>query len=162
MKASFGFSDLWMRAVVQRVHEATVTADGHLSGKIGKGLLVFLGIEKSDTPDDVEWLAAKLPKLRCFEDQEGRMNANLLEAGGEAMVISQFTLYGSLKKGSRPSFNRAADPQLAIPLYERFVECLSGHLDKAVATGVFGAHMDIVASNDGPVTLIIDTRNKDL
>lgn len=150
-----------MRAVLQRVKNASVKVDGKVVGRIDRGLLVFLGIERIDTKEDLEWLVDKLPRIRCFEDDEGRMNRNLQETDGEVMVISQFTLFGSLRKGTRPSFNRAADPQQAIPLYEEFVERLSAIVGKPVATGIFGAEMEITAVNDGPVTLVIDTKNRD-
>ncbi|NDV63526.1 D-tyrosyl-tRNA(Tyr) deacylase [Puniceicoccales bacterium CK1056] len=150
-----------MRAVLQRVKKSVVKVEGKSVGSIGKGLLVFLGIERIDTNSDLEWLVDKLPRVRCFEDDAGRMNRNLEETGGEVMVISQFTLFGSLRKGTRPSFNRAADPEQAIPLYEEFVERLSTTLGKPVATGIFGAEMEISAVNDGPVTLVIDTKNRD-
>lgn len=150
-----------MRAVLQRVSESVVKADGKETGSIQRGLLVFLGIERSDTIQDLDWLVDKLPRVRCFEDESGRMNRNLLDCGGQIMVISQFTLFGSLKKGTRPSFNRAADPEQAIPLYEQFVEKLTRAIGRPVATGVFGAEMEITAVNDGPVTLIIDTRNRE-
>lgn len=151
-----------MRAVIQRVSGAKVTVDGRVTGKTGPGLLVFLGIEKMDTTGDMEWLADKIPVVRCFEDEDGRMNKSLQDTGLEAMVISQFTLYGSLRKGTRPSFNRAAGPEQAIPLYEAFVDRLSKNTGKPVATGIFGAEMHIEAHNDGPVTLILDTRNREL
>ena len=150
-----------MRAVIQRVRKARVLADGTETGSIGPGLLVFLGIEKTDTPEDADWLAAKVPLIRCFEDADGRMNDSLLDRGHEVMVISQFTLYGSLRKGTRPSFNRAADPPVAIPLYEHFSQKLQSLVPKPVARGVFGAEMQIEAHNDGPVTLVLDTRNRD-
>jgi D-tyrosyl-tRNA(Tyr) deacylase len=151
-----------MRAVLQRVSRAEVKAGGEVTGRTGPGLLVFIGVEKMDTPADMEWLADKVPQVRCFEDDAGRMNLSLLDTGYEAMVISQFTLFGSLRKGTRPSFNRAADPDQAIPLYEAFVQRLSERLGKPVATGRFGAEMQIEAHNDGPVTLVLDTRNRDL
>jgi D-tyrosyl-tRNA(Tyr) deacylase len=150
-----------MRAVLQRVKRSEVKVDGTCVGKIGEGLLVFLGIERIDTTEDLDWLVDKLPRVRCFEDDEGRMNRSLGEINGEIMVISQFTLFGSLRKGTRPSFNRAADPEQAIPLYEAFAQQLSSTLGKPVATGVFGAEMEITAVNDGPVTLVIDTKNRD-
>ena len=150
-----------MRAVIQRVTRAQVIADGDMTGAIGAGLLVFLGIEKLDTPEDAEWLAGKIPLIRCFEDENGKMNRSLLDQGHEIMVISQFTLYGSLRKGTRPSFNRAGDPSQAIPLYEDFLDYLEKRIGRPVAKGVFGAEMQIEAHNDGPVTLIIDTRNRD-
>ena len=151
-----------MRAVIQRVSRSKVTVGDKVTGQTGPGLLVFLGIERLDTAADMEWLADKIPVIRCFEDDDGRMNRSLIELGFEVMVISQFTLFGSLRKGTRPSFNRAAAPEMAIPLYEAFVERLSARIGKAVATGVFGAEMHIEAHNDGPVTLVLDTRNKDL
>jgi len=150
-----------MRAVLQRVSKATVTADGVKTGEIGPGLVVFLGIEKIDTKDDLEWLCGKIPRIRCFEDGEGRMNRNLLDAGGGLMVISQFTLFGTLRKGTRPSFNRAAEPEQAIPLYEACLKRLSELTGASVASGRFGADMQIEAHNDGPVTLVIDTRMRD-
>lgn len=151
-----------MRAVVQRVKHAKVAADGRSCGAIGRGLLVFLGIEERDSAEDAKWLAEKIPVIRCFEDEDGKMNRSLVDMGYEVMVISQFTLYGSLRKGTRPSFNRAALPEKAIPLYEDFVGKLEISSGKPVATGVFGAYMEIDAANDGPVTLIIDTKDKGL
>jgi D-tyrosyl-tRNA(Tyr) deacylase len=151
-----------MRAVIQRVGRAVVEVKDKPVGSIGPGLLVFLGIEKLDTIEDVRWLAEKLPRIRCFEDDAGRMNRSLLETNGEIMLISQFTLFGSLRKGTRPSFNRAADPDRAVPLYEAFLDCLRESTGKPVAAGVFGAEMKIEAHNDGPVTLMLDTKNKDL
>lgn len=150
-----------MRAVVQRVEQARVSVAGQEVGRIGPGLLVFLGIEKVDTTADVEWLAGKLPRIRCFEDAEGRMNRSLLEVGGAILLISQFTLFGSLRKGTRPSFNRAAEPEQAIPLYEACAARLSDLTGQPVATGIFGAEMHIEARHDGPVTLVLDTKNKD-
>ena len=150
-----------MRAVIQRVSRAEVKADGELTGTIGKGLLVFLGIEKVDTAKDRTWLAEKIPLIRCFEDEAGKMNLSVKDLDLEVMVISQFTLYGSLRKGTRPSFNRAAEPSMAVPMYEAFVADLERALGKPVATGIFGAEMHIEALNDGPVTLVLDTANKD-
>jgi D-tyrosyl-tRNA(Tyr) deacylase len=151
-----------MRAVIQRVAKASVTADGEPTGAIGPGLLVFLGIEETDTETDALWLAEKIPSIRCFEDEDGKMNRSLLDKGYEIMVISQFTLYGNLKKGTRPSFNKAARPDTAIPLYDFFVENVHRASGKPVAEGIFGAYMQIDAANDGPVTLILDTKNKNL
>lgn len=151
-----------MRAVVQRVSKAAVEADGAMTGKIGPGLLVFVGVEETDTPDDTEWLAAKIPVLRIFEDDGGRMNRSVMDIGGEILAISQFTLYGNVRKGTRPSFNHAANPEKGKADYEAFVKSLSRHLGKPVPTGVFGVHMSIEAHNDGPVTLFLDTRNKKL
>ena len=150
-----------MRAVIQRVNWAEVRVADRVAGAISKGLLVFLGIEKSDTEADMLWLAEKVPVIRCFEDDEGKMNRSLLDQDLEVMVISQFTLFGSLRKGTRPSFNRAAEPAMAIPMYENFVATLERIIGKPVATGIFGAEMLIEAHNDGPVTLVLDTHNKD-
>jgi D-tyrosyl-tRNA(Tyr) deacylase len=147
--------------VLQRVASAEVAAGGERVGRIGPGLLVFLGIEKIDTLKDVDWLADKLPRIRCFDDGEGRMNRSVADAGGGVMVISQFTLFGSLRKGTRPSFNRAADPAQAVPLYQAFVAAVEARIGHPVATGVFGAHMVITAVNDGPVTLMVDSRNRE-
>ena len=150
-----------MRAVIQRVNWAEVRVADRVAGAISKGLLVFLGIEKSDTEADMLWLAEKVTVIRCFEDDEGKMNRSLLDQDLEVMVISQFTLFGSLRKGTRPSFNRAAEPAMAIPMYENFVATLERIIGKPVATGIFGAEMLIEAHNDGPVTLVLDTHNKD-
>jgi len=148
-----------MRAVIQRVRQAEVAVDNGIKAQIGNGLLIFLGVEEGDTPEDVGWLVQKVPQIRCFEDAEGRMNRSLLDIAGQAMVISQFTLFGNLRKGS---FNRAAHPQTAEVLYEAFVARLGEQLATPVATGAFGRHMDILANNDGPVTLILDSRRKDI
>ncbi len=151
-----------MRAVVRRVLKASVRAEGELTGEIGPGLLVYLGVAAEDEDTDLSWLAAKVAGLRVFDDEEGRMNLSLRETGGEALVVSQFTLYGNVRKGTRPSFNHAAPPEKGQAGYEAFVEALSDHLGKPVPTGVFGAHMEVQAHNDGPVTLFIDTHNKKL
>ena len=150
-----------MRAVIQRVSEASVSVDGEKVGAIGGGVLVFLGVGQGDAVDDMDWLIGRITKLRIWEDKNGRMNQSLLDIDGQALVVSQFTLYGNLKKGNRPSFNRAALPDEAIPLYEEFVARLAGVIGKSVPTGRFGSHMDISAENDGPVTLVLDTRQKD-
>jgi D-tyrosyl-tRNA(Tyr) deacylase len=150
-----------MRAVIQRVREASVAVEGQVVGAIGPGLLVFAGVEAADTAEDIAWLANKLPALRVFEDDEGRMNLSLTETGGQILLISQFTLYGSLKKGTRPSFNRAAPPEQARELLARLHEALAAGLGQPVPTGVFGAMMEIRAVNDGPVTLVVDTKQKD-
>lgn len=149
-----------MRAVIQRVSSASVQVDGDIVGACGAGLLIFLGVSVEDNSEDLEWLASRIVKTRIFEDSDGRMNRSLLEVDGEMLVISQFTLFGSLKKGNRPSYNRAAGPDLAVPLYESFIERMSALLAKPVASGVFGADMQIEAHNDGPVTLIIDSRER--
>lgn len=150
-----------MRIVIQRVHEARVVVEARTVGQIGPGLVLFLGISRDDTHEDLEWLVDKVPRIRCFEDAEGRMNTSLADANKEAMVISQFTLFGNLRKGTRPSFNEAALPEQAIPLYETFIEELRMRLAKPVASGSFGAHMNIDMRQDGPVTLLIDTKRRD-
>lgn len=151
-----------MRAVIQRVKNASVTVDGAVVGAIEKGILVLLGVEAGDTAVDLEWLVARLARVRIFEDENGKMNLSLRDVGGDALVVSQFTLFGSMKKGSRPSFNRAAVPAEAIPLYESFVTALSEALGKPVPTGKFGAMMDVALVNDGPVTLVLDSRRPEL
>ncbi|WP_309400917.1 D-aminoacyl-tRNA deacylase [Cerasicoccus maritimus] len=150
-----------MRAVVQRVTHAACRVDGETTGEIDAGLLVFLGVGQGDGLDDAAWLARKVAALRVFEDAEGRMNQSLIDQGGSALVISQFTLYGNVKKGARPSFNKSAQPDEATALFEKFKELLASELSKPVASGVFAADMQIEAHNDGPVTLIIDTRQRD-
>ena len=147
-----------MRAVVQRVSSARVTVAGEITGEIGPGLLVLLGVAQGDTEADGEWLAQKIAALRIFEDDTGKMNRSLVEIAGSALVVSQFTLMASTAKGTRPSFNAAAAPVLAIPLYEKFVAQLTAVLGRPVATGRFGARMDVALVNAGPVTLVIDSR----
>ncbi len=149
-----------MRAVIQRVSGAAVRVDGAERGRIGRGLLAFVGVGQDDTLEDALWLARKLPQIRIFDDGEGRMNVNVRDVGGGILVISQFTLFGSLRKGTRPSFNQAAPPEKAIPLYEAFLNELETTLGQQVPRGVFGAHMVIDAVNDGPVTLVLDTKSK--
>ncbi len=131
-------------------------------GSITRGLLVFLGIGEKDSDEDIDWLARKIPQIRIFEDDNGLMNRSVQEIDGNILLISQFTLYGNLRKGTRPSFNRAAPPEIAVPMYERFNLALQAALGKQVPSGVFGQHMDIAALNDGPVTLILDTKDKRL
>lgn len=150
-----------MRAVVQRVSRASVSADGAVVGEIGSGLLILLGVEAGDTGADVAWLVSRLARMRIFEDESGKMNLSVRDVGGNALVVSQFTLFGSMRKGSRPSFNRAAVPAEAIPLYERFVVELSEAIGKEVPTGRFGAMMDVSLVNDGPVTILLDSRVKE-
>lgn len=150
-----------MRAVVQRVTHAACRVDGHVTGEIGPGLLVFLGVGNEDTAEDVDWLARKVAALRVFEDDEGKMNRSIVDSGGGALVISQFTLFGNVKKGARPSFNKSAPPDMATRLYEDFKARFSAVLGRDVASGVFAADMQIEAHNDGPVTLIIDSRQRD-
>lgn len=147
-----------MRAVVQRVSEASVTIGGERRAAIGQGLLVLIGIEHGDNEDDVSWLAGKIARLRVFADEQGLMNRSVQEIGGSILVVSQFTLFASTRKGNRPSFSRAAQPETAIPLYDRFVKQLEAELGKPVATGEFGAMMQVSLVNNGPVTLLIDTR----
>jgi len=150
-----------MKTVVQRVSKASVTVDGEIISKIGQGLLVLLGIENEDTSEDIEWLSRKIGNLRIFDDEEGVMNKSLIEVKGDAIVVSQFTLHASTKKGNRPSYLKAAKPEIAIPIYENFVERLEIDLGKKVGTGVFGADMKVELLNDGPVTIIVDTKNKE-
>ena len=147
-----------MRAVVQRVSSARVTVGGAVAGEITRGLLVLLGIAREDTDDDARWLAEKVVALRIFEDDGGRMNRSVAEVGGGVLVVSQFTLLASTRKGARPSFNDAARPEQAIPLYEAFNRFASSALGRPVATGRFAAMMDVTLVNDGPVTLVIDSR----
>jgi D-aminoacyl-tRNA deacylase len=150
-----------MRVVIQRVNNASVTIDGSVHGKIGTGMVVLLGIEHDDNTDDVSWLTNKISRLRIFDDADGVMNLSLKEAGGEVMVISQFTLHAKTKKGNRPSYIRAAAPEKAIPLYEAFIASMETELSDNIVTGIFGAEMKIALINDGPVTIIIDTKNKE-
>ena len=148
-----------MRAVVQRVSEAAVSIEGNEVGRVGRGLLILVGIEEADAIEDVEWLAGKIGRLRIFSDTEGKMNASLAEVGGGLLVVSQFTLHASTKKGNRPSFVRAARPEVAIPLYESFLAKLEKESGTPVARGVFGADMQISLINDGPVTICFDTKS---
>ncbi|QWX84176.1 D-tyrosyl-tRNA(Tyr) deacylase [Cellulophaga sp. HaHaR_3_176] len=150
-----------MRAVIQRVSRASVAVDGSLIAKIGEGILLLLGIENSDTREDIEWLSRKVANLRIFNDKDGVMNTSLLDSNGEAIVVSQFTLHAATKKGNRPSYIKAAKPDIAIPLYEQFITQLEKDLGKRIGTGVFGADMKVDLLNDGPVTIIVDTKNKE-
>ncbi len=150
-----------MRAVIQRVTRASVTIEGKEKAKIGNGFLVLLGIEDADSTDDVSWLAGKIAKLRVFSDAEGLMNLSLDDIHGDIIVVSQFTLFAATKKGNRPSYIRAARPEKAIPLYELFVKTLQTEIQGCVQTGEFGADMKVDLLNDGPVTIIIDTKNKE-
>lgn len=150
-----------MRAVVQRVSEASVTIGGAVSGRIGPGVLVLVGVEAGDTSADAEWLAAKIVALRIFPDDEGKMNRSVVDVAGEALVVSQFTLHASTKKGTRPSFVRAASPEEAVPLYERFLAEVEQGLGRPVARGVFAADMQVALVNDGPVTIVIDSRSRE-
>lgn len=150
-----------MRLVIQRVQHASVTIEGTLHSKIGKGYLILLGVCEEDTSEDVEWLVKKIVGLRVFEDENGVMNRSIMEEDGEALVVSQFTLYASYKKGNRPSWFRAASHEISIPLYEEFCSKLSKAMNKPVGTGEFGADMKVELLNDGPVTICMDTKNKE-
>ena len=150
-----------MKAVIQRVSRASVTVEGELISNIGNGLLILLGIGNGDDEKDIEWLSRKIVNLRIFNDENGVMNKSLLENGGDAIVVSQFTLQASTKKGNRPSYIKAAKPDISIPLYEEFVKTIQKDLGKEVGTGVFGADMKVDLLNDGPVTIIIDTKSKE-
>jgi D-aminoacyl-tRNA deacylase len=150
-----------MRVVIQRVRNASVTIDNQVRSSIGHGLLVLLGIEEVDTDEDSSWLISKIVNLRIFNDQQGVMNCSILETGGDILVVSQFTLHASTKKGNRPSYIKAAKPNTALPLYERFLLKMNEVLGKSVFAGEFGADMQVALLNDGPVTIIIDTKNKD-
>lgn len=150
-----------MRAVIQRVKEASVTVDNTTISSIGPGFLVLLGIEAEDNSEDISWLAGKIARLRVFSDAQGAMNNSISDSGGDMIVVSQFTLYASTKKGNRPSFIKAARPETAIPLYNSFVSEMEGLLGKKVYTGEFGAMMDVSLLNDGPVTIIIDSRQRE-
>lgn len=150
-----------MRLVIQRVREASVTIDGKLHSQIGQGLMVLVGVECGDTEEEMRWLAAKTAALRIFDDEEGVMNRSVVDAGGDVLAVSQFTLTASTRKGNRPSYIRAAGHDLAVPLYERYCEEVSKLIGRPVAQGVFGADMKVALINDGPVTIIIDSRIKE-
>ena len=147
-----------MRAVIQRVSQACVTVAGRVTGSIQTGLLVLLAVEDADTAEDIEWLSSKIVRLRIFNDDSGVMNRSVQETGGDILLVSQFTLFASTKKGNRPSYIRSARPEVAVPLYEQFRARLAQDLGKSVQTGEFGAHMDVSLINDGPVTIIIDSK----
>ena len=147
-----------MRAIIQRVTEASVTVDKNVTGKIQRGLLILLGIEDADTDEDIEKLSSKIINLRIFNDTEGVMNVSIKDVGGDILLVSQFTLFADTKKGNRPSYIRASKPPVAIPMYEKMILSLSNALGKNVQTGVFGADMKVALVNDGPVTIFIDTR----
>ena len=150
-----------MRAVIQRVSKASVTIDNKIYSQVNTGLLVLLGIEDADTAEDVEWLSGKIVDLRIFDDDNGVMNVSVKDINGDILVVSQFTLHASTKKGNRPSYIKASKPGFAIPMYEKFILQLNHDLDKQVCTGVFGADMKVDLCNDGPVTIVIDTKNKE-
>jgi len=150
-----------MRAVIQRVSQASVTIHGNVTGAIGPGLVVLLAVEEPDQAEDIEWLSGKIVRLRIFNDDQGLMNRSVQELQGDILLVSQFTLYASTKKGNRPSFSRAAKPEVAIPLYESFRRRLTADLGKPVQAGEFGADMKVALTNDGPVTIIIDTKQRE-
>ena len=150
-----------MRTVIQRVQQAAVNADGQPAGAIGRGLMILLGIEEADTDADIEWLCQKIVNLRIFNDDESVMNRSVLDIRGEILLVSQFTLFASTKKGNRPSYIRAARPDFAIPMYEQTIRQLTSLLGRPIATGVFGADMQVSLVNDGPVTILIDTKDRE-
>jgi D-tyrosyl-tRNA(Tyr) deacylase len=150
-----------MRAVIQRVLEASVKIDGQVTSNIGPGLLILLGIEHGDGPEDIKWLSSKIAKMRIFSDAEGKMNLSITELGGEVIVVSQFTLHAATKKGNRPSFLRAAEPAISKPLYHAFCTAMEGEIGITVGRGVFGADMKVSLVNDGPVTILVDTRARE-
>ncbi len=150
-----------MRILVQRVTKASVTIDNNIKSKIGKGILIFIGIEEADNKEDIEWLTNKIVNLRIFDDENGVMNKSAIETNAEILVVSQFTLHASTKKGNRPSYIKAAKPDVSIPLYEEFCNVLSGKIGKPVETGEFGADMKVELINDGPVTIWIDSKVKE-
>ena len=150
-----------MRIVIQRVSQASVMVDGQLTGQIGKGLLVLMGVEDADTDEDIAWLSNKLVNLRIFNDQDGVMNLALKEVDGDVLLVSQFTLHANTKKGNRPSYIKASKPAIAIPMYEKMIRQLEQDLGKKIQTGVFGADMKVQLLNDGPVTILIDSKNRE-
>ena len=150
-----------MRTVIQRVANASVTVEGKVVSEIQKGLLVFVGIEEADTQEDLDWLVTKITQLRIFNDENEVMNLSVQDIDGDVLVVSQFTLHAATKKGNRPSYIKAAKPDFAIPMYERFVKALESKLGKKVPTGIFGADMKVLLLNDGPVTIQMDSKNKE-
>ena len=150
-----------MRIIIQRVRNASVTIDGQLHSSIGQGMMILVGIEEADTQEDIDWLTGKLCRLRIFDDEQGVMNLDVQQIGGEVMVVSQFTLHASTKKGNRPSYIKAAGEAISRPMYEKFVESVKNALGKEIATGSFGADMQIELINDGPVTIWIDSKNRE-
>lgn len=150
-----------MRVVIQRASQASVTIDGEIKSQIGKGLMILLGIEHEDEQEDIQFLCQKIAKLRIFDDENGVMNKSVVDVDGDIIVVSQFTLHASTKKGNRPSYIKAARPETAIPMYEKFVKQLEEATGKNVQTGEFGAHMDVALVNDGPVTILIDSKAKE-
>lgn len=149
-----------MRAIIQRVTEASVTINGVVKGRIDQGLMVLIGIEDADTETDISWLSNKIVQLRIFNDEQGVMNLNIKDVGGRVLLVSQFTLFANTRKGNRPSYLRASKPDVAIPMYEKMIRELEEHLGQPVETGVFGADMQVKLVNDGPVTIFIDSRDR--
>lgn len=149
-----------MIVVIQRASEASVKIDGHIKAAIGTGLMILLGIEEADSQEDIDWLSKKIVNLRIFPDENGVMNKSLLDVDGEILLISQFTLHASTKKGNRPSYIKAAKPDIAIPMYEKMIDVLQNDLGKSIGTGEFGADMKVSLVNDGPVTIVMDSKNK--
>lgn len=149
-----------MKVVIQRVMRASVTIDGQLHSSIGEGMMILVGIQADDCDEDIEWLTSKICNLRIFDDENGVMNRSILEAGGDILAVSQFTLMARTKKGNRPSYIDAAKPEISVPLYEQFVDALSREMGKEIKTGVFGADMKVELINNGPVTIIIDSKNR--
>jgi D-tyrosyl-tRNA(Tyr) deacylase len=150
-----------MRAVIQRVSEAKVTIAGAIKGAIQKGLLILLAVEEADSPEDIEWLSGKIVRLRIFDDENGVMNRSIQETQGDILLVSQFTLFASTRKGNRPSYSRSARPEFAIPFYEKFIQRLQLDFGKPIQTGEFGAQMFVSLINDGPVTIIIDSKSRE-
>jgi D-tyrosyl-tRNA(Tyr) deacylase len=150
-----------MRIVIQRVTEASVTVNAKITGQVAGGLLVLMGVEDADTEEDIVWLSNKIVNLRIFNDAEGVMNLGIKETGGDILLVSQFTLHANTKKGNRPSYIKASKPDIAIPMYERMIRQLEQDLGKPIQTGIFGADMKVALLNDGPVTIIIDSKNKE-
>ena len=150
-----------MRVVLQRVASASVTVEDKIVGEIQKGIVVLVGIEDADTHEDIDWLVTKITQLRIFGDDNGVMNLSVEEVNGDVLVVSQFTLHAATKKGNRPSYIKAARPEIAIPIYEKFVNTLENKLGKKIPTGIFGADMKVALLNDGPVTIIMDSKNKE-
>src|SRR5215203_3017490 len=158
---SFIIRVIKMKAVIQRVSKANVQVDGKITGEIGRGLLVLLGIEDADTLEDIQWLSNKIVNLRIFNDESAVMNKSVIDMDGNILLISQFTLHASTKKGNRPSYIKASKPEFAVPMYEKMIEQLGVDLEKKIQTGIFGADMKVESINDGPVTIVIDTKNRE-
>lgn len=150
-----------MRVVIQRVSQAKVVIEGNINGEIGQGFMILVGIEEADGAEDIAWLTKKIVNLRVFDDQNGVMNRSILDVGGDILLISQFTLHALTAKGNRPSYIRAAKPDISIPLYEAFIKSLEEAMGKKIATGIFGADMKVSLTNDGPVTILIDSKNRE-